>query len=115
LTVVVSVLQVQAEPVRWSAAVPALAANTKQDAYSCSMLSPQLSPAPRGASITQVALQIAPVPDIHRWKAGQHGAQLRQALLFDCDAQMAQLAGIQESENACIASTNALHAACNQW
>jgi hypothetical protein len=43
------------------------------------------------------------------------GARLRQALLWDCDPNLWQLSGIQDSEAACISSTALLRAACNQW
>jgi hypothetical protein len=43
------------------------------------------------------------------------GARLRQALLLDCDRNLWQLEGIQDSEAACISSTSVLRAACNQW
>jgi hypothetical protein len=80
----------------------------KQDVYSCSVLSPAAAAANDAGSITQVALALTP-------DAGSHGARLRQALLLDCEAQLWQLSGIQASEAACIASTSALRAACNQW
>lgn len=79
----------------------------KPDVYGCSILSPQAATS-GAASITQVALQLTP-------DAASHGARMRQALLLDCDAQLWQLSGIQTSEAACIASTSALRAACNQW
>lgn len=85
----------------------------KQDLHSCSVLSPSElynTASSSSSAITQIALHIAQASSS---KAA--GATLRQAKLMDCDANLWQLSGIQDSEHACVASTSLLMAACNQW
>lgn len=78
----------------------------QHDVYSCSVLP---VPATAGGAVTRTRLlQQSGPPAPSR-------PQLRQALLLDCDAGLWQLAGVQDTEAACIASTSLLRAACNQW
>lgn len=100
-------------PVRWSH--PLDVSNDtvlgKHDVYSCTVLSPPAEDSSSSSSITQIALQISSDAS----STAGSGARLRRALLLDCDPNLWQLAGIQDSEAACISSTSVLRAACNQW
>jgi hypothetical protein len=84
----------------------------KADVYSCSVLSPYVAHQSRSSSTTQVSLEVVPPAATNKAPAGAH---LRQALLFDCDANLWHLAEMQASADRCIATTSVLAAACNQW
>lgn len=102
-----------AEPVQWFEPldVASHVVLGKSDVHSCSVLTPHAAHQISSSSITQVALEVLP----SAISTAPASAQLRQALLLDCDASLWQLAGIQGSEDRCIASTSVLAAACNQW
>lgn len=102
-----------AESTQWSESmeVASQVVLGKPDVHSCSVLAPPAAQQGSSNSITQVAVEVVPAA----MSKAPAGAQLRQAVLLDCDAGLWQLAGIQGSEDRCIASTAALAAACNQW
>jgi hypothetical protein len=85
----------------------------KHDVYSCSILPPPATNSSSSSSITHVALQLGRDPAAAA--AAAEGPRLHHVLLLDCDAQLWQLPGVEDSEAACIASTSLLRAACNQW
>ncbi|KAF6257612.1 hypothetical protein COO60DRAFT_1211944 [Scenedesmus sp. NREL 46B-D3] len=87
---------------------PGRAVLSKPDVIACSIMQLPVSHDPE-LLYTRTQLRV------EQKESQATAAQLYQVLLLDCDAQFWQLAGLQDEEHVCLASTAALQASCNEW